>query len=90
MQGEYAWGNREAFMLGYVRDGSSIDPTLKTFLTNAAASDPDVYLVEVLPAPVGTGPSDLAYTRHGRSFVYGNQSPPNIPGPISLWHLWLT
>ena len=32
VHGEYAWGNREAFMIGYVRDGSSIDPTLNTFL----------------------------------------------------------
>jgi len=90
VQGEYAWGNREAFMIGYVRDGSSIDPTLKAFLSNAATSDSDVYLVQALPAPIGTGLSDLAYTLHGRSFAYGNQSPPKTPGPISLWHLWLS
>ena len=90
VQGEYAWGNREAFMIGYVRDGSSIDPTLKTFLSNAAATDPEVYLVEALPVSVGAGPSDLAYTRHGRSFIYHGQRPSINPGPISLWHLWLT
>lgn len=89
VQGEYAWGNREAFMIGYVRDGSSIDPTLEAFLSNAATSDPNVYLVQALPALIDTDLSDLAYTLHGRSFVYGNQSPPNTPGPISLWHLWL-
>lgn len=89
VQGKYAWGNREAFMIGYVRDGSSIDPTLKAFLSEAADSDPDRYLVETLPVPVGSGASDLAYTRHGRKFVYGSQRPPNGPGPISLWHLWL-
>ena len=89
VQGEYAWGNREAFMIGYVRDGSSIDPTLKTLLSKAAVSDPDRYMVEVLPVPVGADSSDLAYTRHGRSFVYGSQRPPNRPGTISLWHLWL-
>ena len=90
VRGEYAWGNREAFMIGYVRDGSSIDPTLKTFLSKATVTDPDSYLVEVLPVPVNTGQFDLAYTRHGRSFVYGGQRQPNRPGPISLWHLWLT
>ena len=90
VQGEYAWGNREAFMIGYVRDGSSIDPTLKAFLSKVADSDPDRYLVETLPVPIGSGPSDLAYTRHGRKFVYGSQRPPNRPGPISLWHLWLS
>ena len=89
VQGEYAWGNREAFMIGYVRDGSSIDPTLKAFLSNVANSAPGRYLVETLPVPVGSGASDLAYTRHGRKFVYGNQRPPNRPGSISLWHLWL-
>jgi len=89
VQGKYAWGNREAFILGYVRDGSSIDPTLKTFLSNAAATDPDVYLVESLPVSVGTTPSDLAHTRHGRAFLYRSQSSPNKPGSISLWHLWL-
>lgn len=89
VQGKYAWGNREAFMIAYVRDGSSIDPTLNTFLSNAVVSDPDRYLVEALPVPVGAGPFDLAHTRHGRSFVYGSQRPPNRPGTISLWHLWL-
>ena len=89
VDGEYAWGNREAFMIGYVRDDSSIDQTLKAFLSKAAVTDPHCYLVETLPVPVGTDPSDLAYTRHGRSFVYGNQRPPNRPGPISVWHLWL-
>ena len=89
VQGEYAWGNREAFMIGYVRDGASIDPTLKAFLSKAENLDPERYLVEALPVPVGSGSSDLAYTRHGRKFVYGSQPPPNSPGPISLWHLWL-
>ena len=85
VEGEYAWGNREAFMIGYVRDGSSIDTTLKAFLSEAV----DRYLVEAVPVAVGSSPSDLAYTRHGRNFVYGSQRPPNNPGPISVWHLWL-
>ena len=89
VEGEYAWGNREAFMIGYVRDGSSINTTLKACLSKAMDSHPDRYLVEALPLPVGSNSSDLAYTRHGRDFVYGSQRPPNRPGPISLWHLWL-
>ena len=88
VEGEYAWGNREAFMIGYVRDGSSIDTVLRNFLSEAAHSRR--YRVESLPAPVGNGSSDLAYTRHGRNFVYGNQPSPNEPGPISIWHLWLS
>ena len=90
VEGEYAWGNREAFMIGYVRDGSSIDTTLKTFLSRDMELHPARYLVEALPVPVESDSSDLAYTRHGRDFVYGSQRPPNSPGPIALWHLWLT
>ena len=89
MEGEYAWGNREAFMIGYVRDGSSLGTTLKAFLSSAVDSHPHRYLVEALPVFVGSGSSDLAYTRHDRDFVYGSQRPPHSPGPISVWHLWL-
>ena len=87
--GEYAWGNREAFMIGYVRDGSSIKPTLTAGLSSAADLHPGHYLVESLPVPVGPDSIDLACTRHGRDFVYIGQQPPNEPGSISIWHLWL-
>lgn len=90
VDGEYAWGNREALMIGYVRDGSSIDTSLKDSLSKAMELHPDRYLVEAFPVPVESDSSDLAHTRHGRGFVYGGQRPPNSPGPISLWHLWLT
>ena len=90
VEGEYAGGNREAFMIGYVRDGSSIDMALKDALSKAMELHPDRYLVEALPVPVESDSSDLAYTRHGRDFVYDSQRPPNSPGPISVWHLWLT
>lgn len=89
VKGEYAWGNREAFMIGYVRDGSSILTTLKACLSQAMKVHPDRYLVEVLPVPLRSDSSDLAYTQHRRDFVYGGQQPPNHPGPITLWHLWL-
>ena len=89
VEGEYAWGNREAFMIGYVRDGSSIATTLKACLSKAMEVHPERYLVEVLPVALRSDFSDLAYTRHRRGFVYGGQQPPNHPGPIALWHLWL-
>ena len=79
IKGEYAWGRREAFMIGYVRDGSSIDTALKAFLLKVVNSHPHRYLVEALPVPVGSGHSDLAYTRHGRDFIYVNQRLPNNP-----------
>ena len=88
--GEYAWSNREAFMIGYVRDGSSVDGQLKPFLSKAMGLSPRGYLVEQLPVSAGSGASDLAHTRHGRDFVYGSQLPPNDPGAIAIWHLWLS
>lgn len=91
VDGEYAWGNREAFMIAYVRDGSSIDSKLKPFLSNALTQVPPGYLVEELPIPIGSGSCDLACSRHGRDFIYSNQFPPtHRPGPISVWHLWLS
>ena len=90
LEGEYAWANREAFMLGYVRDGSSIDTKLKPYLARAMALNPPEYLVEELPVHVDSEALDLAYTRHARDFVYTSQVVPNSPGPISVWHLWLS
>ena len=90
VNGEYAWANREAFMLGYVRDGSSIDSKLRPHLERAMAVNPRSYLVKELPVHVGSGGLDLAHTQHGRDFVYSCQTPPNSPGPICIWHLWLS
>jgi hypothetical protein len=91
VDGEYAWANREAFMIAYVRDSSSIAMTLKPFLSRAMARVPPGYLVEELPTRAGDGSSDLAYSRHGRAFVYSSQIPPaHQPGSITIWHLWLS
>lgn len=91
VEGEYAWANREAFMIAYVRDGSTIDTTLKPFLAGAMTRIPCDYLVEELPTRAGNDSSDLAHSRHGRVFVYTNQKPPtDQPGPIVIWHLWLS
>ena len=91
IHGEYAWANREAFMIAYVRDGSSIGTTLIPYLSSAMVANPADYLVEQLPVPTGANRSDLARSRHGRRFVYSTQSAPNDrPGPISVWHLWLS
>ncbi len=86
VDGEYAWANCEAFMIGYVRDGSLIDTALRPFLSRTLRR----YQVQSLPTPVRTNPSNLAHTRHRRAFTYPSQPPPNSPGPIRLWHLWLT
>lgn len=91
VDGEYAWGIREAFMIAYVRDGSSIEMKLKPFLSAAMTRNPPGYLVEELPTRVGDGSYDLASSRHGRTFIYTNQTTPtDQPGPITIWHLWVS
>lgn len=91
VDGEYAWGSQEAFMIAYVRDGSSINGKLTPFFANALAQKPPGYLVEGLPTSIGSGNMDLSHTRHGRNFVYPSQSGVALePGPISVWHLWLS
>ena len=42
VEGAYAWANREAFMLAYVRDGSSIDAS--TEATVGAGDDREILL----------------------------------------------
>lgn len=91
VEGEYAWGNREAFMIAYVRDGSSISSKLTPFLSNAISKTPPGYLIEELPVAVGSVGTDLAYSRHGRNFAYPIASSSSFkPGPITVWHLWLS
>lgn len=91
INGEYAWANREAFMIAYVRDGSCINLRLKPFLSAAMMRVPLDYKVKALPTRAVAGSSDLACSRHGRSFVYTGQTPStNQPGPITIWHLWLS
>ncbi len=88
VRGEYAWTNREALMIGYVRDDSSTSTTLRFFLLNAMETEPHLYLVQALTLAVGWSLVDLAVTQHDREFKYEHQQPRD-PGPISIWHLWL-
>ena len=64
VRGEYAWATREAFMLAYVRDGSTILSHLKPFLADSRMKQSDVYLTEALPASVGHSGMDLARSKH--------------------------
>jgi hypothetical protein len=89
LEGEYGWAAKEALMLGYVRDDSTINVKLKPYLTPpaqasktfATLSGPDVLL---------GGLHDRARSLHSRSFVYLNLDPTqHKPGSIELWHIWL-
>ncbi len=90
VQGEYAWATREAFMLAYVRDGSSIDTCLTPLLIENQKTDPDPYCTENLPEATKHSTLDLARSHHSRSFSYLVGSPGTNPGAISLWHLWVS
>lgn len=91
LQGEYAWANQEAFMLGYVRDGSSINKELVPLLSKDMTLTPARYGVQVLPTAAGNGTSDLAWSQHNRPFAYIHKTfSARVPGPITVWHLWLS
>lgn len=88
LNGEYGWGGREAFMIAYVRDGSTIATRLEPYLTMPAQTAS--YAVEDVPMSLGIGACDAARSRHSRSFLYAHMVPPaNNPGTIALWHLWV-
>ncbi len=91
LSGDYAWATREAFMLAYVRDGSSVASALSPLLATSRTRHPQPYTVEDMPTPVALSSLDLARSRHGRIFRYPTRSSArDVPGPIALWHLWLS
>jgi hypothetical protein len=89
--GEYAWATQEAFMLAYVRDGSSIAGQLTPLLCKDMIQPLPRYAVQTLPTTsAGANAGDLASSRHARAFTYIHQSPPvHNPGLVTVWHLWL-
>lgn len=88
LNGEYSWGGREAFMIAYVRDGTTIASRLIPYLEKPAHTAS--YAVQSSPAVLADMKVDAARSRHGRSFLYTHAlSPANEPGAIALWHLWV-
>jgi hypothetical protein len=89
LNGEYGWGGREAFMIAYVRDKTTIASRLAPFLAQSAQATS--YAVQDAPIALTSGTTcDAARSRHGRSFLYTHTAPPaNDPGAIALWHLWV-
>jgi len=85
--GEYAWATSEAFMLAYVRDGSQPLDTLVPLLHEAQSSQPDRFATLRLVEP--TNAAILIRTIHNRTFRYVHV-PSGHPGPIAIWHLWLS
>jgi hypothetical protein len=89
VRGEYAWAAREAFMLAYVRDESKIATSLAPHLSECQKQKPDPFETAALPEMTAGTALHLAWSVHRRSFRYVGSPPPNKPGPISIWHLWL-
>jgi hypothetical protein len=88
LNGEYGWGGREAFMIAYVRDGTTIASRLEPYL--ALPAQAASYGVEHAPTSLESCACDAARSRHSRSFLYAHTQPPaNDPGAIALWHLWV-
>lgn len=88
LDGQYGWGGREAFMIAYVRDGTTIASRLEPYLAHSAQSAN--YAVQAGPTALATDGCDAARSSHGRSFLYSHTtSPANDPGIIALWHLWV-
>jgi hypothetical protein len=87
VRGEYGWATREAFMLAYVRDNSTILACLGPFLNECRTKQPDVYLTDVLPESISESDMHVARSSHNREFRYVGLS--NGPGAIAIWHLWI-
>ena len=91
LTGEYSWATREAIMIAYVRDDSTICHSLTPFLAASQSMVPPPYAVEELPVRIDLLALDLARSIHSRAFRYLAQLPPNdVPGSIAIWHLWMS
>ena len=88
LNGEYGWAGREAFMLAYVRDGSTVSSCLHPFLARCQSKELDSYLTITLPQLMPEAIPDLAVSNHGRKFRYLRQEHGD-PGPIAIWHIWM-
>jgi hypothetical protein len=88
LNGEYGWGSREAFMIAYVRDGTTIASRLQPYLAQSAQAS--TYAVETALTALSAAGCDAARSTHGRAFLYSHSAPPaNDPGTIALWHVWV-
>ena len=87
--GDYAWANREAIMIAYVRDGSTIQQRLAPHLVKSAKQAPDPFQTKSHPCPRPDIHPTIHCTEHERSFRYLPEGDAKNPGTINLLHLWL-
>lgn len=89
INGDYAWYDRQAIMLAYVRDTSTIATSLMPHLSKHQNKKLDPFACEQLPEASEAEEVDLARSKHERAFCYIHQMQ-RIPGTIEVWHLWLS
>ena len=89
VSGQYAWANREAVLIAYIQDGSSVEEHLLPLLAANAGSQPDPWQTRRLPASTIGIRSPVSSSQHFRSFHYPASVGAADPGNIALWHLWL-
>lgn len=89
VNGDYAWACKQAVMLGYVRDGSTVATKLAPYLTKKAKLPPDPFQTISHPLPRPELNLAVQHSEHGRSFAYLSGADGTAPGPIDLFHLWL-
>lgn len=87
--GEYAWACRQAVMIGYVRDGSTVPEHLVPHLVDKATLVPDPLQTIKFPQLSSKGLPDVHDSEHARSFKYIFSGSGEEPGAIVLYHLWL-
>lgn len=84
VDGVYSWYAHEAFMLAYVRDGSTIAGHLTPYLIASQSKSSDPFLTEQLPEAIRFSLCELSSSRHGRR-CRKNEIP-----SITVWHLWVS
>lgn len=89
VSGDYAWANREAIMLAYVRDGSTVQQSLTSHLVQSAKSKPDPFQTTSHPVARPEVHPVVHHSSHHRSFNYTSDGDSTEPGAIGLLHLWL-
>jgi hypothetical protein len=89
VNGDYAWTNREAIMLAYVRDGSTVQQCLASHLLKSAKSKPDPFQTTSHPVARPEVHPAVHQSSHDRNFTYLSVVDGTEPGVIGLFHLWL-
>jgi hypothetical protein len=89
VSGQYSWAKREAIMLGYVRDGSSVQSKLTPHLAKLSNAKPDPLATTASPNSRTQVHPVAQFTEHARNFTYLPEAGGTSPGKITLSHLWL-